>query len=350
MLLTEALIRFSAITMLIYLAITAVRDIKPSRCWPYLAFASLSTAALFFSLTSTELALPRRLSLLSGFLNVPHLVFIWLFALSVFQTKFRLSIWHILIGFAYCFPIFWFRAYEFDLSSQPPFVLTLCVSIGSALLMAHLIWVILRERNFDLMEKRKRSRLIFVSALVVVTVLTAIVDLYLIAASPPSAHLIKASTIWPAIAAAFLWIIRGSSDSFVTNKAPRTFSSVQSQISAKDTPLFQALRKRMKDDRVYLDPCLTISQLGKDLGVTSHRLRALINQLLGYENFNQFLNTYRISYIVAQFDDDSNQHLSIMTISLDSGFKSLAPFNKAFKEIMGQTPSQYRKSKAQSCQ
>lgn len=350
MLLADALIRISAITMLVFLAITAVRDIKPSRSWPYLVIASLSTASLFFSLTSSELALPRQMSLLSGFLNVPHLIFVWLFTLSVFQTEFRLSIWHIFIGFIYSFPIFWFRAYQFDLSSQPPFILTICVSIGSILLMTHLVWIILRERNSDLIERRQRSRLVFVSVLVTVTTLTAIVDLYLIAFWPNWAQLIKASTMWPAVAAAFLWIIRGSNDNFVAYEAPRTFYTVQNQIGAKDISLFQALQKRIKNDRVYLDPSLTITQLAKDLGVTSHRLRALINQSLGYENFNQFLNAYRIKYIVAQFDDYSNQHLPILTIALGGGYQSLAPFNKAFKEIMGQTPSQYRKSKPQKNQ
>jgi len=307
--------------------------------------ASLSTAALFFSLSSPELALPHMLSLIAGFSNAPNLVFIWLFALSVFQTRFELSIWHMIIGLIYSFPIFWFRTYEFDFISQPPFILTVGVSVGSVLLMGHLVWVILRERHTDLMEARKQSRLVFVGVLVIVTVLTAIVDAYLIAVMPKWARLIKAAMIWPAVAAAYFWIMRASEDSFVVDQPTEAFETARDQLGAKDQPLFRALQKRIKTDQIYLDPTLTIRELAKDLGVTSHRLRALINQSLGYENFNQFLNSHRIRSIVEKFNDPENDHLPILSIALDGGFKSLAPFNKAFKEIKGQTPSQYRKSK-----
>jgi len=347
MLLVDALIRISAITMLVSLAIVAVRNLRSTRSWPHLLLASVSTVALFFNLTSAELALPPRLSLILGFLNVPHLIFVWLFALSVFQTKFRLARWHVILGLLYTAPIFWFRAYQFGLSPQPPLVLTICVSIGSMLLMAHLVWVILRERHTDLMETRRRSRLAFVGVLIVVTILTATVDLYLITVWPDWAKLIKAATIWPAVATGFLWIIRGATYSFIIDKTPRSSSAEQIQISTKDQVLFGKLQKRMKEEQVYLDPQLTIAALARDLGVTSHRLRGFINQTLGYEDFNQFLNAHRIELILKKLDDRNNDHLPILTIALDGGFRSLPPFNKAFKAITDQTPSQYRKSKNQ---
>jgi len=348
MLLLDALIRISAITMLIFLAITAFRDIRPSRSWPYLMCACLSTSALFFSLTTPELALPHGLDLFFGVLNVPHLIFVWLFALSVFQTKFRISAWHVIVSLIYPFPIFWFRAYEAALLPPPPFALSIGVSIGSILLMVHLVWAILHERKGDLMEARKRSRAVFVVVLVVVTVLTAIVDLYLIAHSPKWTSLIKAATIWPAVFAASIWILRASKDSFVIDKSPKTaLPQVGKIVSAKDRHLFQALQKRITEDHIYLDTNMTITRLAKDLGVTNHRLRALINQSLKYENFNQFLNALRIETITEKFDDPENDHIPILTLALDGGFRSLSPFNKAFKDLMGQTPSQYRKTKSQ---
>ncbi len=346
MLLLDALIRISAITMLVFLAIAAFRDIRPSRSWLYLILASLSMIGVFFSLNSSQLALPNGLAFISGFLNVPHLIFVWLFALSVFQTKFRLSIWHIVLGLIYTFPIFWFRAYQFGLTLQPPFWLTIGVSIGSILLMLHLVWVIVAERNEDLVEERKRSRWAFVGVLILVTILTAIVDLYLIAVWPNWAHLIKAATIWPAVFAGSIWILRGSKAAFVVDAPKQTsLSNAQSLVSAKDRSLFSALQNSINEDRIYLDSNMTIAQLAKDLGVTSHRLRALINQSLGYENFNQFLNASRIKSILKTFDDPDNDHIPILTIALDNGFRSLSPFNKAFKDIMGQTPSQYRKGR-----
>jgi AraC-like DNA-binding protein len=345
MLLLDALIRISAITMLVALAVISARDLKPSRSWLYLFLASLSTAALFFSLSNSELSLSPKLSFLMGFVNVPHLVFIWLFALSVFQTEFKLSKWHVITGFLYCFPIFWFRAFQFEFLPQPPFILTIGVAIGSILLMVHLVWTIVQERKNDLLNARKRARLVFVIILVSITALTAIIDLYLIAIWPDWAVLIKAAAIWPAVTAGFFWILKASKDSFISDTIPATFSNVKNEISAKDAALFQGLQTRIKVDHIYLNPKLTINDLATDLGVTRHRLRALINRCLGYENFNQFLNTHRIEAIVKTLDDRNHDHIPILTIALDGGFQSLAPFNRAFKKIMGQTPSQYRKQK-----
>jgi len=345
MLLIEALIRISAITMLGFLIVAAFRDIRPSRSWLYLVLASLSTMAVFFSLASAELALPRKLALISGFANVPHLVFVWLFALSVFQTNFRMSVWHGLIGLIYTFPIFWFRSFQAGWFPQPPLLVSIGVSIGSIGLMAHLIWTITKERNDDLVESRKSARLSFVYVLVVVGILTAIVDLYLIAVWPKWALLIKAATIWPAVFAAFIWIHRAPRGTFAIERRPNiSRSNPQDLIRPKDKALFESLQHSLETDQIFLNSELTITQLSKDLGVTSHRLRALINQSLGYENFNQFLNAYRIKWISEKFDDREYDHLPILTIALDGGFRSLSPFNKAFKDMMGETPSQYRKS------
>ncbi|MEP3889123.1 MAG: helix-turn-helix domain-containing protein [Hellea sp.] len=345
MLFLDAFIRISAVTMLLWLSVMAVRDIRPSRSWLYLVLASLSTAALFLSLSSKDLALPERADVIVGFINVPHLIFIWLFVLSVFQTKFRLSQWHIVIGIIYTLPLFWFRAYQTGLVFQPPFFLNIGISIGSILLMGHLVWTILREHNDDLIDVRKRSRRAFVIVLVGVTILTALVDLYLIISRPNHALLIKASTIWPAVFAAFFWTMRASTENFIEKTAPESFAQAENHISGKDAPVFERLQRCINEDHIYLDPALTISGLAKRLGVTSHRLRALINQSMGYENFSQFLNTLRIKAILKKFDNPEYDHIPILTIALDGGFRSLSPFNKAFKDIMNQTPSQYRKSK-----
>lgn len=310
-----------------------------------MVLASLSTAALFLSLASPQLALPNGASLIAGFLNVPHLVFVWLFALSVFQTKFRLSKWHVAVSLIYVAALSWFRAYQLGFVPQPPLFLNIAISLGSISLMGHLVWTILRERKDDLVEARKRSRATFVAVLVAVTVLTALVDIYLIIAWPDYALLIKAATMWPAVLAAFFWIIKASDERFILHSEPATFGAAKAQVSAKDAPIFDRLQKSINEDHVYLNPDLTISDLAKELGVTSQRLRALINQSMGYENFNQFLNSLRIQSILRKFDDPSLDHVPILTIALENGFQSLSPFNRSFKDIVDKTPSQYRKSR-----
>ena len=88
---------------------------------------------------------------------------------------------------------------------------------------------------------------------------------------------------------------------------------------------------------------LTINSLATQLGVGQHRLRALINHDLGYDNFSSYLNTLRVEAVKQAFEDSETNHLPILTIAMDCGFKSLSTFNKAFKTLEGITPTAYRK-------
>jgi AraC-like DNA-binding protein len=88
---------------------------------------------------------------------------------------------------------------------------------------------------------------------------------------------------------------------------------------------------------------LTIGQLAKELDIQEYKLRQMINSQLGYRNFSDFLNSYRIKETAERLRDETNKHLPILTIALDVGFRSLSSFNKAFKATFGQTPTEYRR-------
>jgi AraC-like DNA-binding protein len=74
-----------------------------------------------------------------------------------------------------------------------------------------------------------------------------------------------------------------------------------------------------------------------------YRLRALIHKNLGYRNFNALLHEYRLRDACQQLTDPAKAHLPILTIALDAGYQSIAPFNQAFRLAMGCTPSIYRR-------
>ena len=69
----------------------------------------------------------------------------------------------------------------------------------------------------------------------------------------------------------------------------------------------------------------------------------LINQQLGYRNFNVFLNNYRIEEAKAALADPTQAEVPVTTIAMDAGFQSLGPFNRAFKATTGVTPTEYRR-------
>ena len=97
--------------------------------------------------------------------------------------------------------------------------------------------------------------------------------------------------------------------------------------------------------QVYHNCELSIGRLGELLTIPEHQLRLLINQHLGYRNFNEYLNHYRIQEASVQLGSSDFERLPILTIALDVGYASLTPFNRAFKVYHQKTPSEFRRQK-----
>ncbi len=116
--------------------------------------------------------------------------------------------------------------------------------------------------------------------------------------------------------------------------------------SAADQKLVDALMRLMGDERIYRHDNVTIGTLATKLAIPEYRLRRLINQRLGYRNFNVFLNEHRIAEAKAALADPSQAEVPVITIAMDAGFQSLGPFNRAFKATTGVTPTEYRRLKA----
>lgn len=112
-----------------------------------------------------------------------------------------------------------------------------------------------------------------------------------------------------------------------------------------DKKLVRQLLHQMDIDKVYKTEGLTIRALAVKLEVKEYKLRQTINQQLGFRNFNDFLNSYRIQEACEILSDIQQKELTVLEIAFDLGYNSLAPFNRAFKEETGKTPTEWRKEK-----
>src|SRR5262249_45229366 len=92
-----------------------------------------------------------------------------------------------------------------------------------------------------------------------------------------------------------------------------------------------ALHRLMDEHKLYRQDGLSIAVLAARLGIPEYRLRRLINRRLGHRNFSSFINGYRLAEARAALADPLQADVPILTIALDTGFQSLAPFNRAFK-------------------
>lgn len=98
---------------------------------------------------------------------------------------------------------------------------------------------------------------------------------------------------------------------------------------------------RMVNERLYADHDLRIGLLASKLGMPEYQLRKKINQNLGYRNFNQFVNRYRIEEAGDQLKADAK--VAVLTVALDVGFRSISSFNSAFQNHFGVSPTAFRK-------
>lgn len=121
----------------------------------------------------------------------------------------------------------------------------------------------------------------------------------------------------------------------------------EDKLSLTEQNWLEALRKHIETDCGYRNTNLTIGKLGERLLIPEHHLRRLINRHLGYRNFNDFLNHYRIAAAAKRLAEPEQERLPILTIALDVGYASLTPFNRAFKVLHQQTPSEYRRQQLQ---
>ncbi|WP_158655082.1 helix-turn-helix domain-containing protein [Flavivirga eckloniae] len=106
--------------------------------------------------------------------------------------------------------------------------------------------------------------------------------------------------------------------------------------------LFGRISKLIVEKQLYLESDLSLSSLSKRLGVSTQKASEVINQY-AKQNFNDFINYYRIQDAKKMLLDVNHQNYTIASIAFDIGFSSLSSFNGAFKKFEDTTPSAYRK-------
>ena len=98
-----------------------------------------------------------------------------------------------------------------------------------------------------------------------------------------------------------------------------------------------------KEKTPYLNSELSMHILSEELDIPKHQLTEVLNTTIG-KNFFQFVNEYRVEAVKQKLSDTSNNNFSIEAIAYDCGFSSKSSFFSVFKNISGQTPSQFKNS------
>jgi AraC-like DNA-binding protein len=206
------------------------------------------------------------------------------------------------------------------------------------------LWEVWRSREGDLVERRRRIRPLLVGVVAVYVIVIAIVELAEPTSLPGGSLELKRVVAGLALPAVFGFCAAmfGMRQSDLFGAAPVPVAAAKPVAGPVDDPLAGRLLQFMAASMPHRDETLSIAKLAALLGEQEYRLRRTINRQLGHRNFAAFLNGYRLAEVKAALADPGQRDVPIITIALDAGFGSLGPFNRAFREAEGMTPSEFR--------
>ncbi|MEP3225868.1 MAG: helix-turn-helix domain-containing protein [Parasphingorhabdus sp.] len=298
----------------------------------------LISAMAYLINSSSILAPPLPWRYPIDFLSVSTTVWAWIFAHQLFERRIAKPLF---VAIPALLILLWVIAFSSSNWHWLTFYAIRFLSLG---LVIHLIIIALTGRADDLIEKRRRIRTflpIFVG-LQVGAVLSY--ELFFGATdNDPGISAINAMLILLLVIGAGMAVLTAEEDLFSKPAADPQQARPLLNLSPSETVLHDKLIAAM-DEGSFRTPSLTIAILAAQLDTPEHRLRALINKQLGHRNFSSFLNGYRITEAKEKLADRTMVDLPILTIAMDLGYGSLAPFNRAFRSETGQTPSDFRKS------
>jgi len=344
----ELAFRAASVALLLVLAASLLSDFRnvlAARLGSAFALGS-AAHAVSYSVGVTSLIPAWHAPLIA--LSTGNIVVFWLFTRALFDDAFHLRWWHGLIwalvtafSFVGCVWIAPGGNVRFSITMVNLIVLGfIALAIGQTIAS----W------PADLVERRRRVRVFIVCAAALYGGLNAALQIAVAGHRVGDlADTINAGVLACIVAAIAYAMMRvDGADLFpvASEAAPAVVFIQPAADDAADRKLIDALMRLMADERIYRQENITIGVLAGRLKIPEYRLRRLINQRLGYRNFNVFLNNHRIEEAKAALADPTQAEVPVITIAMDAGFQSLGPFNRAFKAVTGVTPTEYRRLNA----
>ena len=105
---------------------------------------------------------------------------------------------------------------------------------------------------------------------------------------------------------------------------------------------FQTICAYVEKTNCYTNPDYTLEQLGANLKLTKNIVSSEINKNAN-QNFNDFINLYRIKKAKALLKNLDYDDYTIDAIGFECGFNSKSTFYSAFKKVTNTTPAAYKK-------
>lgn len=310
-------------------------------------FVPLAICLSAFVIGNTPLA-SLRLGGVSGALanslSGYTVIFLWWFCLSCFDSRFKVE------GSALWVGLIWAAIATLDrgllgwtIAGDELSAVLVIIAFG---IVGHLVWRLIAERAGDLVDIRQHARITVAGLLGGMLFIDLAADtLFGFAWRPQMFTLIQnmmilVFSLWLATK---LLIVR---ENILTFGVAPNETGIESQdfwpVDRRADALNRRLSDLMEEQKIYLDPDLSFGDFVKAMSASERQVRKLINQDLGYDHFRIFLNQYRVTEAKRLITARSRRNDKLIAVAMDSGFASLASFNRAFNAIEGCSPSEYR--------
>ncbi len=342
-------LRISSSSILLLLAWLLLGQRRRDRL-PARLFAPLAVCLAGFLLGNTPLGSFQPAGLMATLANAASgftVIFLWWFALSCFDSRFRLQGGVLMVGLA------WAAIAAADRGLLGEWLADVGLShvlvVMGFGIVGHLVWRLLDERQGDFIAQRHDARVLVAVLLGGMLFIDLAADLLFGLGWRPLAFSFIQNTM---ILGFSLWL---ASRTLTVRDDALTFGAVAAGavasrpipdvVSDRTDPLHARLCTLIDAEKVHLDPALTFPGFVARMAAPERAVRTLINQQLGYDHFRTFLNAHRIAEARRLLEERDDK---LITIALDSGFASLASFNRVFRAVVGCTPSEYRAAARQN--
>ncbi len=104
----------------------------------------------------------------------------------------------------------------------------------------------------------------------------------------------------------------------------------------------EILENYFRSEHPFLNKNLNINIVSVATGISSRDISFIINNQF-HQRFTDYVNCYRINYVLNEIDIGDLKSYTWETIAMKAGFGSRSAFNAAFKKVSKVTPSEYLK-------
>lgn len=216
---------------------------------------------------------------------------------------------------------------------QAALPLSFALGAGYMVWLARSVWILRHQRH------RFRLELALLGGIFMIALAVMLLGFY----QPARNELLFFTLYSTAIGLAFLLastvlVLRPKLPGNIVEAAREIRSSTLGRV---DCPAALAdLQRLMEEERLFLDPDLSLGRLAARMSLGPHQLSELVNSHLG-KSLSRYLREYRVAEATRLLLEKPS--LPVLAVGMDSGFSSQSNFYEAFREITGMTPGNYRK-------